>query len=353
MSKPITILKKAWDSAKDTFVGLSWVYREMVAKKSQRQLPLAYLLLFSATLCVMMAPYTISGVIDALAQGDKAQALHWVYANVTLMAVGALLGSCYDVLREHIWNRNYLASNITVLHKLLRQTIETLMSSESSIGAEHAESIKDKVSNILYLFLFELSTALLTILGGCILLFFSDTVGGVVMLALTGFNIVWFFVWNAEMNARMEPIDEEFRGAQSSLVECLTFATSVKGAGVEHKVEAVIGAKIAKPLRADLTLWAVWWQGLELVRKSMNVVVPGLVLWYGVAVADWSLGTISVMASWMYIMVQQYQNIGHMMRHLASNIARLKAARIELGKPRPFEYDEGIIYQPKGGAHAL
>ncbi len=353
MSQKPKVFTTACRSAKDTYVGLAWVYREMVAKKSQRQLPLAYLLLFSATLCVMAAPYTISGVIDALAEGDRSEALTWVYTNIALMAIGAGLGSLYDVLREHIWNRNYLASNITVLHKLLRQTIETLMSSESSIGAEHAESIKDKVSNILYLFLFELSTALLTILGGCILLFFSDTVGGGIMLMLTFFNVAWFFVWNAEMNARMEPIDEDFRGAQSALVERLTFATSVKGAGVEHKVEEEVRVKIDLPLQADLKLWAVWWQGLELLRKAVNVVVPGCVLWYGVTVADWSLGTISVMASWMYIMVQQYQNIGHMMRHLASNIARLKAARIELGKPRPFEYDVGLIYQPKGGADAL
>ncbi len=353
MSKSTTIFIKAKDSAKDTYVGLAWVYREMVAKKSQQQLPIAYLLLFSATLCVMMAPYTISGVIDALAAGDKLTALHWVYANIILMAVGALFGSCYDILREYIWNRNYLASNITVLHKLLRQTIETLMSSESSIGAEHAESIKDKVSNILYLFLFELSTALLTILGGCILLFFSDTVGGFVMLLLTLFNIAWFFIWNAEMNARMEPIDKDFRGAQSALVEHLTFASSVKGAGVERKVEAELRVKINRPLQADLKLWAIWWQGLELIRKTVNVIVPGLMLWYGVMVADWSLGTISVMASWMYIMVQQYQNIGSHLRHLASNIARLKAARIELDKPRPFEYDRGFIYQPKGDANAL
>jgi hypothetical protein len=68
---------------------------------------------------------------------------------------------------------------------------------------------------------------------------------------------------------------------------------------------------------------------------------------------QWSLGTISAMSAWMVLLTQEYGNIGHMMRHLASNVARLKEARIELEKIRPFEYDEGIIYQPKGGAYAL
>lgn len=349
----MSLLKKATASAVDTYHGIRWVYREMTTKKSRQQIPLAYAQLFGAILCLMALPYMINQVIDEIEHGDRAAAGIWVLGYGLLSLIGMLLGVSYDFIREHIWNRNYLSANINTMHKLLRQTIETLMSSESKIGAEHVESIKDRVQNIMYLFLFELSTTLLVIIATTLFLFTGDIGGALIMLLLTFFNFGWFFLWNAEMNDRMKPVEEGFLSSQSTLVEFVTFATSVKAAGVERKVERLTQEAIATPLQKDLRLWAYWWQALELVRKCMNVIVPFGVIWYGVMIDEWSLGTISAMSAWIVLLTQEYGNIGHMMRHLASNVARLKEARLELEKPRPFEYDEGIIYQPTGGAHAL
>lgn len=349
----MSLLKNAAASAYETYLGISWVYREMTAPQSRRQIPFAYLRLFGATLCLMALPYTINQIIEVIDSGDRADAAKWILGYGILSFLGMLLGVSYDILRERIWNRNYLSANLNTMHKLLRQTIETLMSSESKIGAEHVESIKDRVQNIMYLFLFELSTTLLLMISTTLFLFTGDFEGASVMLLLTLFNFGWFFVWNAEMNRRMKPVEEGFLTSQSMLVEFVTFATSVKAAGVERKVEGIVKDAITDPLGKDLHLWAIWWQRLEIIRKSVNVFVPLGVIYYGVLIDQWSLGTIAAMSAWIVVLTQEYGNIGHMMRHLASNVARLKEARVELEKLRPFEYDQGIIYQPKGEGHAL
>lgn len=347
------ILSIALQSAVDTYAGIRWVYREMTSAKSRQQIPIAYAQLFGATLCLMALPYTINQVIDAISGGDRALAGKWIVGYGVISLIGMLLGVSYDYVREHIWNRNYMSANINTMHKLLRQTIETLMSSESKIGAEHVESIKDRVQNIMYLFLFELSTTVLVMISTTLFLFTGDMVGASIMLVLTLFNFAWFFIWNADMNERMRPVEDGFLSSQSMLVEFVTFATSVKAAGVERKVEHIVRDAIAEPLSKDLHLWAIWWQRLELVRKFVNVIIPFGVIWYGVMIDSWSLGTISAMSAWIVLLTQQYGNIGYMMRHLASNVARLKEARIELEKERPFEYDKGFIYQPKGTTDAV
>ena len=340
-------LQKSVVSAVETYHGIRWVWQEMMTDKSRKDLPVTYLLMLLSTLCLMALPYVVNQVIDEIAADNRQTASYWILGYGGVSLVGMLFGIWHDITREYIWNRNYLSSNLNTMHKLLRQTIETLLSSESKIGAEHVESIKDRVQNILYLFLFELSTALIVIISTSIFMFTGDIVGASIMLALTVFNFLWFFFWNTEMNERMKPVEDGFLKSQSTLVEFVTFATSVKGAGVEKKVEAITRQAIQIPLKKDLTLWAEWWQRLEVIRKSINVIIPFGVLWYGVLVTEWSLGTISAMSAWIILLTQQYGNIGHMMRHLASNIARLKEARLELDKPRLFEYDVGLVYAPK------
>jgi hypothetical protein len=44
---------------------------------------------------------------------------------------------------------------------------------------------------------------------------------------------------------------------------------------------------------------------------------------------------------------REYGFIGHLMRHLASQVARIKATREALCKPPAFVYDTGITYERK------
>ncbi len=343
------LFSEAMESIADTYAGLKWVFDEMIAKESKARMPLAFALLLLSIVSQMAIPFTISRVIDSIALGEPEQVTrYWFAIMVGCMLAGMLFKRAYDVIREQIWNRNYLSVNIATMRKLLEQPIETLMSSESDIGAEHVESIKDRAQNIQYMVLFEISPTALTIIGASVLMFFGDVLGATAMLFLTVFNVIWFIICNTEVNKRFQPIDEGFRRSQSMLVERVTFATTVKGSGGENKALEVVEEAIKIPLAKDLKLWASWWQKLEVARESINAIVPSIILGYGIFFAGWSLGTISVMSGWIFLVTQQYSNFGHQMRHLASNIARLKAARLEFEKELPFHHDKGITYKPKG-----
>ncbi len=341
------LFRSARISARETYEGLRWVWDEMVSMQSRRHQTIALGFLVLTNLCLMAVPYAFKEVIDAHTSADFLTRNRWLWQTAVIAVGAALLNVVYDYFREHAWNNNYLNTNLTVLKKLFSRTIDELVNESSDIGIEQAESIKDRVQNILYLFMFELSVVFVTIMTATALVFTLDPVAGSMVLSLTLFNVLWFLFFNAKLDAAMDKIDKQFRRANRRMVEKLMFAQSVKAAGVEHKVARQVEAEISDPLRADLKIWAGWFLQIEAVRRIVNALVPIGIIWYGIAVSNWSAGTISAMFFWIFLISREYGFVGHLMRHLSSQVARLKAARKALSNEPAFCFDVGVSYQPQ------
>lgn len=335
------LITNSIDSAINTYQGLKWIWEEIISKESKRNQGIALVFLLLTNLALMTVPYTVKQLTD-----NPTDQFGWLLAGLVLSlgSVGANL--IYDFFREHAWNNNYLMSNITIARKLFERTLDELVTDTSEVSVEQVESIKDRVQNILYLFMFDLSVVLVTIVSATILAFTVDVVAGMMLLGLTVFNIGWFVCFNAKLDEAMTDIDKEFRKASRRLIEKLTYVLSIKSGGAEDKVLGQIEAEIAKPLKADLKIWAGWFLQVETIRRLVNGIAPMAVIYYGLTIGEWSSGTIWVMFFWIFMVAKEYGFIGHLMRHLSSQVARLKAARLALSKEPEFRHNVGAPYTP-------
>lgn len=343
--KDMNSFNEARSSARQTYAGCRWIYDELISSESKRNMRFAIITLLLGVSCLMAIPFTVKLIIDAVSVGERETAMWWLLATLVMSIGSVTFATLHDHFREHAWNRNYFSVHVGLVHKLYRRTLDELIGENSEIGAEQIESLKDRVQNILYLFLFEASLVVATILNANMYMFALDAGMALVLLLLTVMNILWFFHFNVSIDEKMEPIDKAFRRANRRLIEKINFATSVKAGGVEQKTEKEIGEELREPLDQDLQIWAYWFLYVDYVRRLINAAVPPFVVGYGIYFADWSGGTISAMATWSFMISREYGFIGHLMRHLTSQVARIKAAREALSTPPSFDYDEGAIYE--------
>jgi ABC-type multidrug transport system fused ATPase/permease subunit len=227
------------------------------------------------------------------------------------------------------------------------RTLDEIVAEDSEVGAEQIESLKDKVQNILYLFLFESSIVLTTIIAATGFMYLVDVYAGLFITALTIFNLLWFFILNTTLDEKMEPVDLAFRRATRRIVEKLNLVASVKAAGVEEKMVEEIASELTPPLQADFKVWGIWFLSIDTIRRVINMAAPILLLMYGVLTHTWTPGTLAAVSSWAFMISREYGFIGHLMRHLASQVARIKATREALSKAPAFNYHTGIVYRRK------
>jgi len=339
------LFRDATASAHDTLEGCWWVFQELISTYARRRVLYALICLVAATAAAMATPFMMKYVIDAVIIDERWYAVQLLLALAVIGVFGTITRSLHDYFRESAWNRNYFTVHTRLVHKLYRRTLDEIVADSSEIGAEQIESLKDRVQNIMYLFLFESSIVLCTIVIASVFVFFLDPVAGFVAVGLTVFNLVWFFLFHASLDAKMEPIDLAFRKASRRIVEKLNLVSSVKAAGVEQKVEQQIGDELREPLAADFKIWGVWFQRLDYVRRTINGLVPVAVVLYGILNAGWSGGTVAAISTLVFLIAQEYGHVGHLMRHLTSQVARIKATRLALLNPPAFTYDVGIVYE--------
>lgn len=341
------IWSAATASAVETYTGCKWVWDELVSSYAKRQVAFALTFLFLSTIGLMSVPYLMKFVIDAYAAEDTSFA-------ITILGVAVLIGlfqtisnSLHDHFRERAWNHNFYTIHTTLVRKMYSRTLDEIIAEDSEVGAEQIESLKDKVQNILYLFLFESSIVMTTVIAATGFVYVVDVRAGAFVTLLTVFNLLWFFLLNTTLDAKMDPVDLAFRRATRRIVEKLNLVASVKAAGVEEKMVAEIGAELLPPLQADFKVWGIWFIKVDSIRRVVNMLAPILLLVYGVLSHTWTVGTLAAVSSWAFMISREYGFIGHLMRHLASQVARIKATREALCKPPAFVYDTGITYERK------
>lgn len=339
-----TLYREAVDSARDTIAGCRWVFDELVSTEAKRHIARSLICLFVSALTTTVAvPYIMRFVIDTAGDAPN-EALVYLLTLAGIFAFGTLVGSLHDHYREQAWNRNFHTVHIRLVEKLYQRTHDEIVSDRSEVGAEQIESLKDKVQNIIYLFLFESSVVFSTIIGATIFLFLTVPVAGCVAVLLTLFNFIWFFFCNAILDEKIAPLDEKFRRFSRRLVEHLNMVTSVKVSGVERKIVTQIGNEILEPLQQDLRIWGYWFQKIDFWRRLINALIPVALLSYGVY-QGWSAGVLTAVSGLTFMITREYGFVGHLMRHLASQVARIKATREALMQPPAFKHDEGIIFE--------
>jgi len=347
MKTLIQIWRAANDSAAETFAGCKWVWDELVSPYARTQVGFSLTFLFLSTIGLMAIPYLMRDVIDAYSNNDTAFAL---FVLTIAMVVGLLQTFCnslHDHFRERAWNRNYHTIHTTLVRKMYGRTLDEIVAEDSEVGAEQIESLKDKVQNILYLFLFESPIVMTTVIVATGFVYVVDVRAGVFLTLLTVFNLLWFFLLNTSLDSKMEPVDRDFRRANRRIVEKLNLFASVKAAGVEDKMVAEIGTELTPPLQADFKVWGIWFISIDSVRRVINMLAPILLLMYGVVTQEWTYGTLAAVSSWAFMISHEYAHIGHLMRQLASQVARIKATREALSYAPDFDYNIGITYERK------
>ncbi|MEK7639186.1 MAG: hypothetical protein AAB388_03435 [Patescibacteria group bacterium] len=331
-------------SAAETLTGCRWVLDELVGNEAKRQIVIALFCLFvGATATSVAVPFVMRFVIDSENVGNKEATYLLLLALSGVLTVGTVFGSFHDHYRERAWNQNFFTVHTRLVRKMFERPYDEIISEQSEVGAEQIESVKDKVQNILYLFLFESSIVFSTIIGATIFLFLTSTLAAVVAVLQTIFNLVWFFFCNAALDAKMGALDEQFRRFSRRTVEKLHMVASVKAGGVENKTAMQVGEEIKKPLAEDLQIWAYWFQRVDFSRRLINTLTPVGILAYGVH-ESWTAGTLAAVSSLMFMISREYGFIGHLMRHLAAQVARIRATREALTKKPAFDYNTGIEF---------
>jgi ABC-type multidrug transport system fused ATPase/permease subunit len=302
--------------------------------------------LLAALFVGMTVTYVAKEVIDALSAGERETALWYVlYGIGGVLIVSQLMMGYQAFNRELAWNNNY-QSVVTNLSRLFfMRTAGEMVAEDNEVGAEQVESAKDRIQNILYMILFEGPTFVLGMVAAALLVFTVDIYAGVIIVALIAFNIGWFLYFNSLIDEKMDEIDRGFRRANRRMIERWNFALSTKTNGVEEKVCAHINDEVTIPLAADRAVWAYWFIPIDVVRGCINNSMMVLILCYGVGYASWSGGDFAAVFVWLTMIIDRFGYIGHLMRHLTSQVVRVRAVRTVLESSPVFRHDEGIVYQ--------
>jgi len=342
------VLRETNDVYREMYAGIAWIWNDVLSPYGKKNALRALGLLVIAMFAMMAVPLTIKEVVDAIHEGDSAHGIAWlIFGTGGVSLFGVLLISVHDHFRELAWNDNYSSVMNSLVRKLFERPLEELLGENNEVGAEQIESAKDRIQNILYLLLMESAQVLTSIIPVVLLMTIVDAIAGMCILALTIWNICWFLYFNTLIDEKMGDIDKDFRRANRRMIEKMYFCFSVKAGGVEEKVGKEIAKEIEKPLMADKAIWAYWFLYIEAVRKVINYTVPILILFYGISVKGWTPGEITAIATWMFLISDKFGFLGHLMRHLTAQVARIKAVRTILASPPAFRYNEGIIYERK------
>ncbi len=329
---------------------LTWVWNTILSEYGRQKVVISITLLLIALTISMADTYIAKEVIDCISAGDRERALILTLIGVGgLMIVARLLTSVHEFTRELGWNNNYLSviSNLTQL--FFSRTAGEMLNESNEVGAEQVESAKDRIQNILYMVLFECPVVVLGLLTATAFMFTIDMFAGIGMIVLVAGNVIWFLYCNALIDSKMESVDRGLRRANRRMIERWNFALSTKTSGVEDKIHHHIVEETKTPLDADKRIWAYWFIPLDFVRGSINVTTMTTVLSYGILYGNWSGGDFAAIFFWFTMAIDRFGYLGHLMRHLTSQVVRIKAVRTVLESQPKFRYDEGIVYTPHRG----
>ena len=339
------VIDSALETYRETTVLLVWVW-QLLSPNGRHKAVTALSALLLAMFVGMSVSYLAKGVVDALATGARQHALWLVlYGIGGVMIVTQLINGYQAFMRELAWSDNY-RSVVTGLTRLFfMRTAGEMSSEDNEVGAEQIESAKDRIQNILYMLLFEGPTFILGMFASAVLIFTVDIIAGFATFLLIGANILWFLYFNSLVDEKMETIDKGFRRAHRRMTERWIFALSTKTNGVEAKVNKQIEDEINEPLLADRQLWAYWFIPIDLIRGNFNNIVMTGILCYGITISNWSSGDFSAVFFWLMMILDRFGYIGHLMRHLTSQVVRVRAVREVLCSEPAFRHDIGMIYQ--------
>ncbi len=332
---------------RETVISLQWVW-SILSPYGRKRAVYSMVMLLLALFVGMAVTYIAKEVIDTLSRGDRTHALYLVLIGIGGVLITSQLMMGFQAFnRELAWNDNY-QSVITSLSRLFfMRTAGEMAAEDNEVGAEQVESAKDRIQNILYMILFEGPTFVLGMIAAAVLVFTVDLYAGTFILALIAFNICWFLYFNSLIDEKMEHIDKGFRRANRRMIERWNFALSTKTNGVEDKVCAHIKDEVAVPLAEDKAVWAYWFIPIDIVRGLINNAAMIAILCYGVVYAGWTGGDFAAVFVWLTMILDRFGYIGHLMRHLTSQVVRVRAVRTVLESAPVFRHDEGIIYNPE------
>lgn len=342
------VFTRALESAEETYIGCRWVLDELVSERSKRYIIIALITLFVAsTATVIVVPYMMQFVIDS-ANTNPEQSKRYLLLLGFVLLIGTVFGSLNEHSRERVWNENFFTVHVGAIRKLCQRTYDEIVADKSEVGPEQLDSLKEKVRNILYLFLFESSIVIATVLGTTTFLFLTHTYAGLLAVALTVFNLVWFFFCNAIIDEKMSLLDEDFRRFSRRVVDKLNMIGNIKAYGTEEKTVAQTGQEIIPVLEEDFKIWGEWFQIVDFWRRVVNNLSPIGILWYGIG-AGWSGGTLAAVSGLTFMVTREYGFFGHLMRHLSAQVARIKATREALMQEPRFDYNHGVEFKEHGG----
>lgn len=346
MSRVGQRVSSIYETYQETQEILVWVWFEIVSEKGRRYTARALITMLVTMLLTMALTFVMKEIVNALAVDQRALAFWLLLLGVGgLYLVSVLLEAYHDFMRELAWNDNYRNVVTGLSNLFFKRTVGEMIAEDHEVGPEQVESAKDRIQNILYLVLFEGSVVVTTVIAATALMFTVDLVAASIMVVMTLANIGWFLYFNAELDGKIKDIDEAMRRVSRRTVEKWNFNLSTKTNGVEDKVCHQIQTELAEPMDADMRVWAYWFIPIDLIRMSANSAVVVAVLAYGIVWGNWPPGNFAAIFAWMSLVMEKYGFLGHLMRHMTSQVARIKAIHQLLTTEPPFIHDEGIEYQ--------
>ena len=319
------VFRSVSDTYLETKTSLWWVWT-ILSPYGRRKAIQSTVTLLIALFVSMSVTYIAKEVIDALGAGLRMYAFYLTLFGIGgVLVVNQLMMGFQAFTRELAWNDNYQSVISSLTRLFFMRTAGEMVAEDNEVGAEQVESAKDRIQNILYMILFEGPTFVLGMIAAAVLVFTIDIYAGVAVLFLIVLNLSWFLYFNSLIDEKMEVIDKGFRRANRRMIERWNFALSTKTNGVEDKISHQITDEIAEPLAADRAIWAYWFIPVDLIRGTFNNLVLTGILGYGILLASWSAGDFAAIFFWLMMMLDRFGYIGHLMRHLTSQVVRVRA----------------------------
>jgi len=319
------LIHEANTSTIETYRGIAWVLTELVSKEAKRHALHAIVYLLIAVGCLSAIPFTLKFVYDAYSVGDTAGALWGLLYTLIASTAAVEFGTFHDKSRERMWNRNYFTIRTGLIWKLFTRSREEVLGEQSEFGVEQVESTKDKAQNILYLLGFESPVVIAMIVTSTAFLYIVDAGSALVLTGLTIFNLLWFYLFNTVIDKVMGPIDKKFRSENRRSNERVNMYTTVTAHGVEEKMLNETRSELRSPLNEDLEFWAKRFPKIDIWRRRINGLVPVTIVAYIIWQHTLTIGDITAVAAWSFAVSREYGYIGHLMRHLTSQVARIRA----------------------------
>lgn len=330
---------------------LAFVWYDLMNDRSRNLALHAIARVLMGSALLIASPYAIGFFIDGLTNQSFDMLLIGGLLFLGIELCGAALSWWSQQVREYFFQSavSYIPQAITRLY--YRRPLSWLSGGTSEIDGSGVDSLREKVWNVMYSYVYQIIPGWGSISFGLIACTYANLwVGLIVMLYI----IVERIIGNQEnryMQAEMRPVIDMFKRWERRMQAWWASADHIKSQGVETKITQYVHDDVQEAMRGDDAVWRVYFARRIVYQRLRSITVAAsLYSLVGYLVFNERISlTVAVLAFFSFERIRStLSDLNDQQRDVQSNLASIAKYRRVLVPAAPYLYNVGEPFNVRG-----